>query len=237
MRRTPDAVRLLAHASGSVNGPRLGVFQCQRNSRRAVFRAQLEFAGRREHQLPVLDPREPRPAIRVQPVETRLTKRATIQFLQKAKPLPVHVRDGEVRELQIVHDEARRFPAALRRRTNALAKERDLIAEPPARRGAKFPGKIPPLRFELRMGPMITGKFKMPSRQGLTPFTFRAGQRTQSTAAHEDREPPTEMVAEVARSESHRTPKLHQPVASGQGFPSASGVSTAQPRVSPCPNT
>src|SRR4029434_5886248 len=82
----------------------------------------------------------------------------------KEKPLSCRVSDREMRELQVIHDEARRCLSPLDRRTNTLPKKSQFIAETSAMIVRQISGKIPPLSFERIVGVMIARKIVQPAR-------------------------------------------------------------------------
>src|SRR5207302_6165649 len=99
-------------------------------------------------------------------IETRIAKCTATRFLFEMKLFSAHVRDGEVRDFQIVHDEARHLWIALVRRTNSLPEKRQLVAETVSGRIEKIPGEVPPLSFKIGMRKMIARKFVLPAGLG-----------------------------------------------------------------------
>ena len=95
----------------------------------------------------------------------------------KEKPLSCRVSDREMRELQVIHDEARSCPSPLDRGTNTLPKKSQFIAETLAPIVRQVAGEIPPLGFELVVRMMITRKVILPAWRRDPPVRRHAAHR------------------------------------------------------------
>jgi len=92
-------------------------------------------------------------------------------FLGEMEAAGGDVRDGEVGEFEIVHEEA--GGAGGRVEQDALAEPSDLVAEFPAIGGVEGAGEVPPFRLESGMGAVVAGELIMPAGKGDLPAIGR----------------------------------------------------------------
>src|SRR5690349_16436183 len=102
MRSMALARSLLADATFTMDHGRLGRLKLEIDRYFLRIRAKVKLPLACHLQAPGVDPRQ---AFTV--VEARLTKRAAARLLCEIKTISGNIRDGEVRELQIVCDKAR----------------------------------------------------------------------------------------------------------------------------------
>src|SRR5438270_1991447 len=121
----------------------------------------MKLAVRAHLQIPRINPRQSLAVIKAGFAEC-----AAARLLRKMKLLRRNIGHGEVRELQIVRDEARSVWRALVRRADSLPEKRDLKTEPAAVRLEQITGEIPPLGLEFRMRMMIARELVIPARLG-----------------------------------------------------------------------
>ena len=153
--------------TGGFCGNEVQLDRCIRRVRREIERAIGIHS-----QIPRINPGEPFAVI-----ETCIAEAAAAHFLVKEKPLSRRVSDREMRELQIIHDEARSRSSSLGGRTNSLAEKSQLIAETSPAIVRQVAGEIPPLGFEFRVRMMIAREIILPSRLGDLPIRRHAANR------------------------------------------------------------
>src|SRR2546421_1674254 len=95
---------------------------------------------------PVVDPGQAAAII-----EAGFPKRAATGLLLETKSLTGDIRDGEVRELQVVDDKTGSIWITLGGRPDALPEKRQLVTETMAIFIKEVPGKVPPFGFEIAM--------------------------------------------------------------------------------------
>src|SRR5262245_34735048 len=90
-------------------------------------------------QRPSVDPGQPRPF-----VETGVTEAPAARFVEEEEVLPVLISHSEVREFQVVDNEAGCGPRALVGWANALPEKSELVTEALAARIGQVAGEVPP---------------------------------------------------------------------------------------------
>src|SRR5205814_289016 len=139
-----------------------------RGARRGEFENPISLRG----ETPIIDPRH---SLAI--VESRFAEGAAARLLFEAKLLTADVGDREVRELQVVDDEARGVRIAVGRRLDSVAEKRQLVTEPMAIGIEQIAGKIPPLGFEFAMRVVVPGKFVPPAGLGDFPISRESSRR------------------------------------------------------------